>query len=372
MINRENEKRVLLHGYFNKNLGDDLFFDILFKRYKNVVFYIYGLKKNILWFKRYQNVKLIFQPNSKIFKLLFSLMNKDYNLFMYRREFNKSKYKNISAIVTIGGSIFMENPGKRQPFSKMKEDFLLFPNVKQFLLGCNFGPFKTEKFFNEKKDLISKFEDVYFRDIYSYQLFEGLPNIRYGLDIVLKYFNKKSTPIDNSIGFALTPYRTNDVSKKRHYERKCAEVIFEAVKKKYIVTLFSFCEPEGDLLLIQNILNQIHDKSVRKLIKVVSYNGNLEEFLNIFLSQEYILAGRYHAFVLCLKNKINVVPIIYNIKQKNLISDINYVGKTINISDLSNIDNEFLFMNTSEYTIENCSEPFEKLDLFLSGKKSNE
>ena len=81
----KSSKVIFVKAYLNQNLGDDLFVDILVKRYPQHNFMIIVPNKNYYHFSKYKNVKLI--KLNKVKKLInflsFKLIDKNINLVLY-------------------------------------------------------------------------------------------------------------------------------------------------------------------------------------------------------------------------------------------------------------------------------------------------
>lgn len=311
-------KRVYLKGYLYFNLGDDLFFQIIANRYKNVKFisltkFDYNIAKNIK-FINYNKIKFV----DRLIKL-FSLKNKSVESLLIRKS---------DIVVLIGGSMFIENSSTypKDLFSKSK---------KYYILGSNFGPYKTDLFFNKYKNIFSNAHDVCFRDRYSFNLFKELPNVRTASDIVfsldfdnINIINEKRviiSVIDVSKRFG------NDV--KCEYIKKIVDFIKLFTEKKYFITLMSFCKYEGDENMINDILSCTDEK-----VDTYFYNGNIKEALEILEKSQVIVGTRFHANILGLVMKKTIIPIAYSDKTINTLNDIGFDGKIFDIRDMDNFD----------------------------------
>ena len=151
--------KVYVDAYLAQNLGDDLFIDILTKRYPNHKFLAISKKQC--------------KHNLKNLKVVS-------NSYLYRtvKKFQLEKYlaNMCDVVVSIGGSMYMENNDNTRDFSLGKN--------KRYILGTNFGPYQTKEYYNNLKKVFKNAEDVCFREKYSYDLFKDLPNVRYAPDIV--------------------------------------------------------------------------------------------------------------------------------------------------------------------------------------------
>ena len=138
-----NMKSCLVIGYMHANLGDDLFFKILFERYKNVKFYFFPpsllLEQYKKTFKKNKNV--IFYDQEEYYIRVKEDVNDDsipINLFPMILE----RAKEVDFYINIGGSIFIQNPSwKEDDRFKIKEALGKKPS---FIIGCNFGPGNKE------------------------------------------------------------------------------------------------------------------------------------------------------------------------------------------------------------------------------------
>lgn len=182
-----NLKKILIDGYFDFNLGDDLFIIVLLERFPNTHFYIFANSNYSKVFSNYKNLHII-NNNS----ILFKVMNKFSNLFN-RRFYFLLLQKFMDGTLLIGGSLFIQ---KNKIYKSMiKKLNCEVRNSKYFICGANFGPYYTEDYYQLYKKIFQNCVDISFRDKYSYDLFFDLKNVRLNPDIVFslkrEYFDKK-------------------------------------------------------------------------------------------------------------------------------------------------------------------------------------
>lgn len=233
-------KEILVKAYLNFNLGDDLFIKILTERYPNINFYIESDDKN--YTQIFKSSKIYLYKKSRLEKRLIKLGILKY--FFYKKFLKK-----IDGIINIGGSIFMENSiNYKKDIEKRKiENKAVKGNY--YILGANFGPFRSEKFRKSYKEFFSKCRDVCFRDKYSYNLFSELPNIRYADDIV---FSLKDNIISEDIQGKILisvikpSIRKELKTKDEEYYEAIKKIILEGMKIGKKIQLISFCKNEGD------------------------------------------------------------------------------------------------------------------------------
>lgn len=340
-------KKIFVDIYLSFNLGDDLFLDILSNKYPNseiTVNYVGNSYDKFI--SKYKNIK---RRKYTIFnKILQRLRLKDY----------VTDYESISkeydALVFIGGSIFREEDYHDSLYKDRMNMVRAFNenNKPVFIMGSNFGPYKTEKFFNEYREFYKLCTDVCFRDLYSYNLFKDLQNVRYAPDIVFqididKYKNKIK---NNTVGYSIIDVRHKDGLSKYYdnYIDSTVKSIELVISKGYDCLLMSFCEDEGDLKVINTIKSKLSEEVLKK-VKIYDYKGNLEEAINLISQLKLFIAARFHANILGLLCGAGIVPVIYSHKTSNMLKDINLDSILV---DMDNLDRLY-DINTIENGIKN-------------------
>ena len=357
-------KKILVKAYMNLNFGDDLFLKILFDRYTNVNWILETRKK--IYKKVYKNYK-----NVKVYNFLPRLKKKlkiqeGYNII-----------NGYDALVFIGGSIFMQDERWQNSLEYRNQLTETFTNNNKpfFVIGSNFGPYTDEKFLEGYKLLLSKAEDVCFREIYSYNKFKEYKNMRVEPDIVFQLKQKKIVKKKNSIGISMIDLedRTDLKVYKKVYLIKIKDIVEKGIEKGFNFTFFSFCEPEGDLKIINEVVNLI-DKKYTEQISIVNYNGNIENFLLKFESMENIIGTRFHACILSQVFSQGLYPIIYSEKTYNVLKDIKLDKEYTYIKDLDKLDVNHLLNIISNNKLEDTNifkkaeKQFEGLDSYVEKK----
>src|SRR5699024_6589693 len=76
-------------------------------------------------------------------------------------------------------------------------------NLPTYIIGANFGPYKDKRFLEKYKHHFSQYTGICFRDMYSYNLFKQLPNVKMAPDAVFTlYTNKRVKPRTNCLGIS--------------------------------------------------------------------------------------------------------------------------------------------------------------------------
>ena len=106
--------------------------------------------------------------------------------------------------------------------------------------------------------------------------------------------------------------------------------------KNYEVVLMSFCKGEGD----EDVIDRILEKTNSDKIKSYYYNGNIDEALAEIASSEIVVGTRFHSIILGLVFNKKILPIIYSSKTKNMLNDLKFKGKMLEINDIDKINDE--------------------------------
>ena len=197
--------KVFVNAYLENNLGDDLFFDILKNRYKGNKFYIMSssMKK---------------QEDVVIYK------NKFINRIIRRFELKKFLTSKCDVIVSIGGSMYMEQKNdKNRKFFLGKKPY--------YILGSNFGPYHSDTYFNNAHKFFEGAKDVCFRDKYSYDLFSDISVVRYAPDIIFSLDVKDLENIKNNEKRAIFSIISCENKIDAKYEAKYQDAIISMTKK---------------------------------------------------------------------------------------------------------------------------------------------
>ena len=309
-------KYNFLDGYWDKNLGDDLFLKMITDRYPNTEFVIrapqdYSYIKNVRNMYKYTYKYNLISPVTKI-------------LFGRQLTFNQLLKRFSGNTILLGGSIFIEKPYSVEP-EKVKS---------YYILGANFGPYYTEKFFNWHKEFFAGAKDVCFRDAYSEKLFSDLDNVRSETDIAFAYKNiPQCEQRKNAVFSVIDTEQREDIDTEK-YEKTICDMTDIFISKGYTVTFMSFCSKEGDEKAVRRIYEKLSAES-RKNTDMYFYKGDIDEALKVMAESEIIVGGRYHAVILGFVLGKKVYPFTYSDKLNTVLEDMNYQGECYDMRKLN-------------------------------------
>lgn len=368
-------KSIFVKAYMNKNLGDDLFISILLKRYPKTIFYLKAPSQYKKIFKDYKNIVILENEKKRFWSRLKGLIYRRVSVKLYKGHLKKNLNLEIpdivlkcDAFVSIGGSIFMQT--RKLPVYMDIEYYKLINRYfeKKFFLGCNFGPYKTSDYLEQYGQIFSEATDVCFREQKSTELFQKLCNVRTAPDIVFSMPSLRKNIDLNTVGFTIIS--TRGMLNEESYITKYVELINYYLKKHISrVYLFSFCKAEGDEDIIEKIYFHLDDK---QKIEKIFYNENLNAFMDIYSSVETMYCGRFHSMILSMLHGQKIYPVIYSEKMTNVLKDINYQGKIIQLSKFDEINTELCYTQPplNKYNINNerilAQSQFETLDNFIN------
>lgn len=272
----------------------------------------------------------IFNTVRKIFKI---------DKLGYEEYVNLQLSKKCEEHVLITGSYFMEPEiGKSEVKRKINNDKKLM-ELHPYILGCNFGPYFSELFYDEYKKMFLMAKSICFRDSYSYELFKDLNNVSWAPDVVFNLNTENTLSGDYYVISVINLKKDDNEKSLSYYElyvQKIAEIIIELKRINKKIVLMSFCDDQGDLKTIKDILSLLQNKDN---IEVVSYNSlYMEKSLAIISKCKAIIATRFHAMILGFLYKKPTFPIIYNQKMKYVLKDLNYDKEFIDIKNLDKLE----------------------------------
>ena len=318
---------VLLRGYINGNIGDDLFIRVICNRYKNEKFVIVGARVFASSFRDIENLIYIVD-DSLIAKIFEKSANKigmilGVNNWIYYRNKNRKYYnlcKKAKLNVLISGSWYIEWNNDIHYWEYFFKEEKKYYSANPVVVGVNFGPCKSSFFINGCIELLRSAQFLSVRDRASQEMLKAVeplyaPDIVFSLDTV-GITAEPSKPQKIVISIIVV----NEKSATESYIKKMADLINQSINLGYVINLIRFCDYEGDCFVSERIMRLV---CVKNSVLECEYNGkNWREIIGLLQSTSMIIAGRFHAMILGWLLNIKTIAICYSPKMVNVINDL--------------------------------------------------
>ncbi len=323
--------KILLLAYTGLNFGDDMFVYTICKHFPNQQFFLQASQTYSITLNSLNNLTLFHKSRAiRIFEKIMFKVVKDRHIEL--------SIKNYAAVVYVIGGLFDENDIWRgmvkqyglKKLKKMMWQYSFDRKIPFFLLGSNVTRVKSNEYIEQMDYLFEGLYDICFRDLYSYNYFKHLSNVRYAPDIVFNCecnVGKKDGSIIISVWGPLTctdkfPQWKWASSLWDDYLNFLLEIIRKFNEMGKRVTLLALCENEGDLDACNVIINE---KNISA--DVVTYDGDLEKIIGLFEKASFVIGTRFHSIIMALNAQCSFYPIVYESKTQQLLNDIGYLGK---------------------------------------------
>jgi len=283
------KKRLIIMGYNNNNLGDDLMFASIINCSDYASYYFYGPK---------------ITPH---------FINKPISFIKYGRAL-PFRWKLFADFALIGGSVVMGEHESHLKMLAQKNNFFTLNKMFggcNYIVGANLGPFKEKlAYLLALKKLDKRVDRWLVRDTYSADLlaeagstrFNKMPDMVMGFD-VSPYISDKT---DKMISISVTEVDKDGVGliDRNLYLQEIVQWIEHYAKKDYVINLLSF-EDVVDLKVIETIHAMVN-REYCKAVNVVPYSG--DSVIKCMAKSELIISTRFHCMVLgALLNKQQII-----------------------------------------------------------------
>ncbi|MCA5599148.1 MULTISPECIES: polysaccharide pyruvyl transferase family protein [Lactiplantibacillus] len=315
---------ILVKCYLKSNLGDDLFLATLVKRYPEQKFEVFVDPQYATKYSGIHNVRVIKKG------ILFRVLNRLCKLITSGGIYSLIKTR-YSAVVEIGGSIFPER--ERNPKVDPEREYLANHLSHYFVIGSNFGPYKTDEFLKEYRNFFKKIEGAVFRDKKTYDLFSDLSNVKYAPDVVFTLplsENKvdSSSDKDKYVVISLIDLSINDVSRQsglrsmaQQYENYVTKVALELLSQNYTIKFLPFSTAQNDLLVSKRIRERILGVDSKANVSIID-SSNDQYKLETIKNSTLLISTRYHSMILGWLFNVPQLVLVYGDKTKQVINDL--------------------------------------------------
>lgn len=363
---------IKFFAYLENNLGDDLMVEILAERYPQYIFLYCGHHRGSTHLYCKDNVMSLEQVWRKwgrlnhIFNLATLYKKKD---FLYRwigRHINKR----TCCTINIGGSIFIE--GTNGVEKRMESEEFKLKSPPLFIVGSNFGPWKSPEYYDAYKKYFARCAGVTFRESQSYEMFCKLKNVSCAPDVVL---NTKPVFVKTELNHIFISVinldnRMNLKKYRKDYENFIVKLCRVTTANGDMPTLVSFCSVEGDDVAVDRIYHECKRQNIHA--ERLFYKDNIEEIKTLYAKSKFVLATRFHSMILALVYEKPFYAISYDDKVKNVLEDLN-LKCYCKLEEMVKLVPEKILNNSPEFEEvrrykEGAKYQFRYLDEFLKDK----
>lgn len=292
---------------------------------------------------------------------LFGYQNRISSIMQFFLEYCLNRIENKSdAVVYIGGSIFMDKARGISPLDfgiKGSVDYNVSSSLqkegKRFVIGANLGPAYSEQYWEGIKALLKKYKHVCLRDYSSYNMVKELSHVQYAPDVIfLTEYSEICRNEENVVISVIDVSQyTTDQNVISAYYNLLEEVIFYFSEQEIKVVLTSFCGREGDGIGIRELLNRV----ASSYVTTCYYDGDMDKILSLFANSSFVIASRFHSFILAVLFGKPVFPIAYNCKTENYLYDLNFSGRYVNLNDITTLTLDDILFNYNNHIITDCT-----------------
>ena len=328
------KKKLMLYGFYGHNLGDDMFFDMLFRRYPDVLFAVCDSSAYTDLFARYNNVRLYAADSASAIKM--NLLGEKFGV---KNIYEKIVRSSTAGGIHFGGSIY-------QQIGDWEQDLKVREKRKQkgkcfFGISNNFGPYHTEGYKEFWRKQFQTWNDVCFRDKYSYDLFSDIASVRYAPDALFAYAgtseNEQESDRPKRLGISVINLRWElrqiDPEICDAYEDFLFRLVEEGLQNGLEIVLLSFCELQQDSAAMLRIVDRCKEKDPKaaERIRMELYYDQIDPMMQTIAQCDYILATRFHAMVLGYVLGKKVLPLCYSDKMTNVLDDLKLADRYLDI-----------------------------------------
>lgn len=331
-----------LNGYFDRNFGDDYMFKLVAHHMPDVTFFVNAREQDVPCLAGVPNVR-----------------------------FGTCGHED-APLLTVIGSGFVINDWQGCWYEL--KCFLRGNEVGDFCLGCNIEPFRNWCDHLLMKRKLRQYRLITCRDQGSYRWLKkhcGGSKVHYYRDILFslpdEWFPRERTA--DHLGISVMEVGQGDAA-QHYYDclARAADHYIERTGRGVILLAFDSGK-EDDVLACQSILERMKRP---ERAEIVAHDQGGEIF-DAYGRCEKIIATRFHSAVLAMRMGIDVYPIVFREKMRNLIKDTNCPEQGSELDDLqAQLLQEFVCRpKTDGFSIRaERSEHTECLRRYLKGNKT--
>jgi len=317
-----------MSAYLDNNLGDDLFVDLLARRYRDHEIHLIRDGRVTL------NVDLQRHANLHTVTLKRALLE------LY----------SFDALVIVGGSIFQDIPAYYR-YDLRRNALVTLARLlgkAVFIIGCNIGPIHSRKGKRFTRYCIARANAISVRDSASLAFLESwqcrTPHTM-GSDLIFSYpFQPAGRSSSRPRRLGISVVNVNrPAAEIASYIEKLAELAEAHLSKgaEQEVTFFGFNgggNGQNDSVPTAAIVQRLAGYTRQITLQQYGPSVPIAEFLGSFGSCHTLVCSRFHSVVLALSFGIPFFPIVYSDKTLNLLHDIGYAGPVAHYLAMNELD----------------------------------
>lgn len=354
--------KIFVSGYWNQNLGDDLFLHLLCQRYPQCQFEIICGHQAFTSLADLTNLTRLTVP----FRVKLAHRVATYFSHGPSQQLDQFQIKEAAladAYVELGGSLFkLPAKGMGHQF-KLRQEILAL-NRPYFVIGSNFGPYSQPDQVRRYADLFQQMRHVSFRDHFSADLFADLPNVSWAPDLA---FNLDVSHYRKGQRFTLisviNPTNRFDPQSCTEYFQLVINLVKKEVESGNRVVLMAFCQNEGDLTAAQKIQAEVKSNQVS-----IYVHHDVNDSLAMIAQAKRVVATRFHAMILAWLFAKPTFVISYSHKINQVIADVFPDQSLVDISHLNRVAADQVNFNcppSLQAVVKRAGDQFAALDHFL-------
>lgn len=356
---------IFLIAYINKNFGDDMFVDLICRRYPQHVFHVLGSPLMTDYLSEIPNLRVhsYNRVTRSVNARIANYFGKNYLMEQLARRYRYC--------VCIGGSIFIQAPDWRK-VAKEREK-VRKKTLEYYIVSANFGPYENQEYAEYYNNWFARLKDVCFRDEYSYNLFHNMKQVRYEPDAIFGYLNEEPKRIAHpkkTLVISAIDYTWRRKEKVTEYEGKLAQIGLKFLSDGWKVVLLALCGQEGDNCAVERVYKAVNCENPNEDVEQYFYDGNYKEVCNILRKSDFVISSRFHATVIPLSIGVPVLPVPYSDKTRAMLNDIGYDGPIWELDQGGISDGELeKAMNyhfEPKCVVQRAGEQFEAVDQLLN------
>jgi colanic acid/amylovoran biosynthesis protein len=318
-------KKVYLRAYFGDNLGDDIFVEMVAKRYPDADFLCLRSEKQLRRFP--ENVKGVCGLRERLIYRRLRLKGDREASEELDIVLEDKAVKKADLAVYVVGSGFMEDD---RTIAMDKRDRIFFRS-RPYVLGASFGPYENDSFLVKYKKYFDRCKDVCFRDSFSAKIFSG--KARRESDIVFAYDGAEDVTMPEGFERYQVIAPASSIAEREKYVSFLKECISYAAREGIKTILAVFCKNQGD--------GKVADELACDNCLIFEYPDKKASFMaGLIKDAERVIAVRHHSAVLAMRYSVPVAVLAYSEKTTHMIEDIGGCVRSLGIDDITGITAE--------------------------------